>query len=551
MATQLDQFHLDRLDLERESARSRSSTWPLQEPAPLGSEAANGAATPEGYQADQQQMGATECESPLPPQPKSEPNKKMRNAWGNMSYAELITQAILSTSEKRLTLSEIYDWIVKNVHYFSDKANSPSTAGWKNSVRHNLSLHSRFVKVQNDTSGKSSWWTVNLDAKSGRTSRRRSHSVDNTNAPSPKTRKREKRAKLKKVSKGSSTENILSSPCDSPTLCQLQPPWSPNPSCPSPTGSDLSPCYSPVLQSPVLHRSSRNATPVSPLISPPGLDQQAAANIFSGSNSSLLDSEAHTPDFGDPNACVDMLAQLNLRSSREHMGSSSSLSSLNSPRPTVPANKSPHPVFNFNGPIDSSGYSSSTYYSDTDLPEPSTALPPPPTYEDHITHQARPQCYTPTRSGTHPLHITLSARPRSGSEPAVNHSNRFNIPQDIDVDLIGSSFPDCDVETIIQSEMQLENGQLDFAFNAQGSKNHTHHVQNGTTSQTLTSPSSGYQQQSHAPATSHPTHTAYRAQHPASTSPVDPTLTSATLQADPYMMQGHNMTPSSANYWAH
>lgn len=72
-----------------------------------------------------------DCESPLPPHPKSEPNKKMRNAWGNMSYAELITQAILSTPDKRLTLSEIYDWIVKNVHYFSDKANSPSTAGWK------------------------------------------------------------------------------------------------------------------------------------------------------------------------------------------------------------------------------------------------------------------------------------------------------------------------------------------------------------------------------------------------------------------------------------
>lgn len=407
-------------------------------------------------------------------------------------------------------------------------------------MRHNLSLHSRFVKVQNDTSGKSSWWTVNLDAKSGRTSRRRSHSVDNTNAPSPKTRKREKRAKLKKVSKGSSTENILSSPCDSPTF-QLQPPWSP---CPSPTGSDLSPCYSPVMQSPVLHRGSRNATPVSPLISPPGLDQQGAS-VFSGSNSSLLDSDNHTPDFGDPSACVDMLAQLNLRSSREHMGSSSSLSSLNSPRPTIPTNKSPHPIFNFNGPIDSSGYSSSTYYSDTDQSEPAS-LPPPPPYEDHITHQTRPICYTPTRSGTHPLHITLSARPRSGSEPAVNHSNRFSIPQDIDMDLIGSSFPDCDVDTIIQNEMQLsENGQLDFAFNAHSTKHQVHHhFHNG---RPATPPSSSYQPQ---PPPLHPSHTSYRAQHPASTSPVDPTLTSATLQADPFLMQGHNMTPTTG-YWAH
>ncbi len=128
----------------------RSSTWPLEEPAPLGGAPSEGAP---GDQQQQQQhhhhhhhqqhhqgqvivvgvkSETPECESPIPPQPKSEPsNKKMRNAWGNMSYAELITQAILSTPEKRLTLSEIYDWIVKNVHYFSDKANSPSTAGWK------------------------------------------------------------------------------------------------------------------------------------------------------------------------------------------------------------------------------------------------------------------------------------------------------------------------------------------------------------------------------------------------------------------------------------
>ena len=110
-------------ELERSDARSRSSTWPLPDPNQPVTDAQPG------------EMVAVkterpECESPLPQTPKSEP-KKMRNAWGNMSYAELITQAILSSPEKRLTLSEIYDWIVQNVPYFSDKANSPSTAGWK------------------------------------------------------------------------------------------------------------------------------------------------------------------------------------------------------------------------------------------------------------------------------------------------------------------------------------------------------------------------------------------------------------------------------------
>ena len=54
-----------------------------------------------------------------------------RNAWGNLSYADLITKAIQSSPEQRLTLSQIYDWMVQNVPYFSDKGDSNSSAGWK------------------------------------------------------------------------------------------------------------------------------------------------------------------------------------------------------------------------------------------------------------------------------------------------------------------------------------------------------------------------------------------------------------------------------------
>ena len=50
---------------------------------------------------------------------------------GNLSYADLITKAIQSTPEKRLTLSQIYDWMVQNVNYFRDKGDSNSSAGWK------------------------------------------------------------------------------------------------------------------------------------------------------------------------------------------------------------------------------------------------------------------------------------------------------------------------------------------------------------------------------------------------------------------------------------
>lgn len=54
-----------------------------------------------------------------------------RNAWGNLSYADLITRAIESSPEKRLTLSQIYDWMVRCVPYFKDKGDSNSSAGWK------------------------------------------------------------------------------------------------------------------------------------------------------------------------------------------------------------------------------------------------------------------------------------------------------------------------------------------------------------------------------------------------------------------------------------
>lgn len=54
-----------------------------------------------------------------------------RNPWGNSSYADLITEAIISSAEKRLTLSQIYDWMIRNVPHFSKEGNSNSSAGWK------------------------------------------------------------------------------------------------------------------------------------------------------------------------------------------------------------------------------------------------------------------------------------------------------------------------------------------------------------------------------------------------------------------------------------
>jgi hypothetical protein len=54
-----------------------------------------------------------------------------KNAWGNLSYAELIGKAITTSAEQRLTLSEIYDWLIKYVPFFRNKVDRASSAGWK------------------------------------------------------------------------------------------------------------------------------------------------------------------------------------------------------------------------------------------------------------------------------------------------------------------------------------------------------------------------------------------------------------------------------------
>ncbi|KAJ8401838.1 hypothetical protein AAFF_G00378090 [Aldrovandia affinis] len=104
-----------------------------------------------------------------------------RNAWGNQSYADLISQAIENSPEKRLTLAQVYDWMVKTVPYFKDKGDCNSSAGWKNSIRHNLSLHNKFLRVHNESTGKSSWWMLNPEGvKGGKAPRRRATSMDNS-----------------------------------------------------------------------------------------------------------------------------------------------------------------------------------------------------------------------------------------------------------------------------------------------------------------------------------------------------------------------------------
>ena len=87
-----------------------------------------------------------------------------RDSKPAISFACLIGMAILESSKQRLTVSEVYDWMKRAFPYFS----SPQAGtGWKNSVRHNLSLNKHFVKqVRNDpeSGGKGSYWCIRAES---------------------------------------------------------------------------------------------------------------------------------------------------------------------------------------------------------------------------------------------------------------------------------------------------------------------------------------------------------------------------------------------------
>ncbi|KAJ3360177.1 hypothetical protein HDU91_004694 [Kappamyces sp. JEL0680] len=75
-----------------------------------------------------------------------------------LPYAQLITEAIESTPNGRITLNGIYNYVMANYPYFET-----ATSGWKNSVRHNLSLNKNFIRVPRppQEKGKGAYWTIN------------------------------------------------------------------------------------------------------------------------------------------------------------------------------------------------------------------------------------------------------------------------------------------------------------------------------------------------------------------------------------------------------
>ncbi|VDN05900.1 unnamed protein product, partial [Thelazia callipaeda] len=79
------------------------------------------------------------------------------------SYIALIAMAIHAKPDRKATLTEIYTFLQSNFDFFRGEYN-----GWKNSIRHNLSLNECFIKLPKSSggrSGKGHQWTIDQNCE--------------------------------------------------------------------------------------------------------------------------------------------------------------------------------------------------------------------------------------------------------------------------------------------------------------------------------------------------------------------------------------------------
>eukprot|EP00111_Clytia_hemisphaerica_P000589 TCONS_00001703-protein len=116
----------------------------------------------------QQQMNKTESKTPEKTQDvKNEPiskdnttktgtnNGQPQTENGLPSYTAMIAQAILKKESSKSTLSDIYEYMEKHFPSLEKRG-----TGWRNCVRHTLSLNDCFIKLHRPENGRSCNWAI-------------------------------------------------------------------------------------------------------------------------------------------------------------------------------------------------------------------------------------------------------------------------------------------------------------------------------------------------------------------------------------------------------
>ena len=78
----------------------------------------------------------------IKPEPSAAPPAPSSPSKPSHSYAKIIVTAIKQSPNQRMTLNELYSSVLESYPYFKT-----TNAGWKNSIRHNLSLNKLFLRV--------------------------------------------------------------------------------------------------------------------------------------------------------------------------------------------------------------------------------------------------------------------------------------------------------------------------------------------------------------------------------------------------------------------